>query len=147
MLFAPFSEHCSAVAEKETISLTIQDDDELPDGQYLLVESYCVDPGCDCRKVMINFFHRNRGKKWKCLATIGFGWETPDYYISWMHGDEELGNMIAGSYLEAGGQQSEYSDKLLALWEEFIVTQQKYLKRLQRHYKVFKHTITANSTA
>lgn len=90
MLFAPFSDRCPDVVEKETLSLTIGGSDEVPDGQYLLAESYCVDSECDCRKVMINFFSSEQRQG---------------------------------------------------------VSQQKYVKRLQRHYKLFKQAVIADSTA
>ena len=34
-------------------TLTIADHPELPDGAYAIVDTYCTDLGCDCRKTMI----------------------------------------------------------------------------------------------
>ena len=50
----------------------------LPKGAYFLIESYCVDEDCDCRKVMINVVAEDKNI---ILGTIGFGWESPKYYI------------------------------------------------------------------
>ncbi|MGB5060998.1 MAG: hypothetical protein WBO48_20015 [Candidatus Promineifilaceae bacterium] len=32
--------------------MTIKNDPFLPDGEYGLLEAYCNEPGCDCRRVM-----------------------------------------------------------------------------------------------
>ena len=59
-------------------TLTIAHFPELPDGDYAMVEAYCTDPGCDCRKTMI-FVHLDR----RHVSTINFGWESPKFYARW----------------------------------------------------------------
>ena len=38
----------------ETRTLIIRGDSTVPDGEYGLLELYCVEPGCDCRRVLIS---------------------------------------------------------------------------------------------
>ena len=56
MFFAPFYELFPELAPRETRSVTIKNDPSLPDGEYGLIEAYCNEPGCDCRRVMFNIF-------------------------------------------------------------------------------------------
>jgi hypothetical protein len=57
---------------------TIAHHPELPDGTYAMVDTYCTDLGCDCRKTMIlvHLDHRH-------VSTINFGWESPKFYARW----------------------------------------------------------------
>lgn len=49
-------------------TVTISGDPSLPDGEYTFLELYCLDPGCDCRKTIIQVFHNNRH-----VSTINYG--------------------------------------------------------------------------
>ena len=48
------------MAERETRTVTVQEGNPwgVPGDEYALVESYCTDPGCDCRRVMLNVLAR-----------------------------------------------------------------------------------------
>lgn len=72
MEIVPFYEDFGEIAEKETRCLIF------PGGKqgalasrYAMVESYCNDKKCDCRRVFINVLHEETNQ---ILATIGFGW-------------------------------------------------------------------------
>lgn len=58
--------------------LTLAHHRELPDGAYAMVETYCTDLGCDCRKtiILVHWEHRH-------VSTIHFGWESPEFYARW----------------------------------------------------------------
>ena len=43
-----------------------------------MVETYCTDLGCDCRKTMILVLLDHRH-----VSTISFGWETTGFYTRW----------------------------------------------------------------
>src|SRR6478736_5288330 len=58
--------------QAETRTVTVRGDPRLPDDEYALVEVYCTDPTCHCRRVMLNVFGRRQGGP---LATIGFGFD------------------------------------------------------------------------
>jgi len=75
-MFVPAGEILGKTTRVRT--LTLRGHPELPDGAYGMVETYCTDPGCDCRKTMI-LVHLGR----RHVSTINFGWETPDFYQAW----------------------------------------------------------------
>ena len=77
MLFAPFHDKFPELAKKEFRSVTIMNHQELPIDSYGLLESYCNDDGCDCRRVMFNVISEKHAKP---LAVIAFGWETDKFY-------------------------------------------------------------------
>src|SRR5260221_4114297 len=61
----------------------------LPVKDYGLLEYYCDEPVCDCRRVLldvISFDHADRG-----LASIPFGWESLAFYREWA-GSRDLGD-------------------------------------------------------
>ena len=51
MPFVPFHEAFPDLAKRETRTFTILEARELPAANYALVEMYCDEPGCDCRRV------------------------------------------------------------------------------------------------
>ena len=95
-----------AVKETRTIKITAGDLG-VPRGEYMLLENYCTDKSCDCRKVMINVVEVKPPRR--ILATIGYGWESVEFYTKWMYGDEKIARSITGAYLELGGIQSQYA--------------------------------------
>ena len=42
------------IAKKEMRTAEVRNDPILPPDSYVFVEFYCVDPDCDCRRVMLN---------------------------------------------------------------------------------------------
>ena len=68
MSFIAAGEILGATARVRT--LTIARHPMLPDGGYAMVDAYCTDLACDCRKTMIlvHLDHRD-------VTTINFGWE------------------------------------------------------------------------
>ena len=109
----------------------------LPKGKYYLLESYCTDKKCDCRKVMINVV--NVEKPQEILATIGFGWETAEYYARWF-GDKKTGQQMVGSYLEPGCIQTSNSERYLKLTENSF-RDKSYIALLKKHYRNFKDVL------
>lgn len=88
----------------------------LPDDEYGLVELYCADAACTCRRVMINVAGRRRKE---LLASISFGFDR----------DAEL----AGPFLDPLNPQSSYAGVLLDLVAE-VLADPAYVSRLQAHY-------------
>ena len=115
----------------------LQDMFGLSKGAYFLVESYCVDGSCDCRKVMINVI---AGDKNIILGTIGFGWEGPEYYIKWMYDDEKAGRALVGAYIEPGGIQNGLENECLEL-VKYSLCDLNYIKLIKERYKIFKDII------
>lgn len=73
MFYQPFHELFPDVAEEETRTLIVLNNHpELPADEYALIEAYCNEPDCDCRRVFFNVGSRRRQK---IEAIIAYGWE------------------------------------------------------------------------
>ena len=107
----------------ETRVLTVQGSAALPDDEYGLLESYCVEAGCHCRRVMINV--ASRGQQ-KILASIGYGFDRD--------GED------AGPFLDPLNPQSRYSHVLLDLVEQ-VLADPTYVARLEAHYYQVKGAV------
>ncbi len=135
MMMEPFYSKFPDIAEKETRGIMILNEkEELPKGEYFLLESYCNDPKCDCRRVFINVLYKD-----KILATIGYGWEEVEFYEKWM-GEPDMAVEMKGPILELTGPHTEYSETLLKLFKNVILSDKIYIDRLKRHYKMFKNS-------
>jgi len=138
--FVPLFRLLPTLAEQETGKVILEQETfGLARGAYFLVESYCFDPDCDCRKVMINVMTDSS----EILATIGFGWENEEFYVNWMD-DEDLGRQATGAYLEPGGIQTANSEKCLILLKKSL-RDSDYADLIKRHYQSFKNKIKENS--
>src|SRR4051812_46810044 len=91
---------------------------ELPAGSYGFMECYCVEPGCDCRRVLIQVISPPENPK--ILAHIGYGWEPLSFYNRLMQGDQELGREMKGPYLDPLLPQAPEAKALLRLFEQIL---------------------------
>jgi hypothetical protein len=124
MGFLPFHEIEPELAKRETRTVTlIRGQGDLPEGAYALIESYCPDPACDCRRVMLNIAGKEQPDR-GFLATINYGFDRDDD--------------MAGPFLDPLNPQSEYSEALLELVTEAVLSDQKYVERLEAHYHLVK---------
>jgi len=96
--------------------------DELPKGNYGLLEYYCPDPDCDCRRVMLNVVEERQPGSF--LASISYGFDA----------DDEL----SGPFLDYLNPQSPYAEALLYDVERFVLGDPDYVARLERHYHMVK---------
>lgn len=134
MRIIPFSAKFADLAWQETRTITVCGRDELPDGEYAFVESYCDEASCDCRRVMLTVLGRTSGAR--VWATISYGWESEQFYERWV-GRAVEGANTKGPYLDPLNPQSRYADVLLAMFE-YVLTDLAYVERLERHYRMFK---------
>jgi hypothetical protein len=115
----------------ETRTLTFfQKKNGIPAGEYALIESYCIDPECDCQRVMLNVLPRY-GEKF--VASISYGFDREDEF--------------AGPLLDPLNRQSSYANALLALVRDVILLDKGYVARLKRHYRQVKATVAHPSPA
>jgi hypothetical protein len=122
------------VARVETREVIIQppddplDPSEIPPGHYGLVERYCVDPECDCRRVMITVLGQEHKQP---LATISHAFERPPkgHHTPWQ------------TFLDPLNVQSQWSDNFLDLFVNFVLAHGDYAARLVRHYTLVKKAI------
>jgi hypothetical protein len=138
MIYQPFYELFPEIAEKETRTLTAINHPHLPADDYALLESYCNEPGCDCRRVFLNIASRYRQK---IEAVITFGWENEKFYLKWLgFNDPHVLNQLKGPALNDSSPQSELAPVLLQE-VTFVLQDKNYVDRLKRHYHMFKEAV------
>jgi hypothetical protein len=137
--YEPFHERFGELAWKETRSLTVFDDPRLAGDEFGLIEAYCNDENCDCRRVFFNIISRKRKK---IVAVIAFGWESEAFYAKWFRGnDPAIIQQMQGPILNPGSEQSELAPALLKVVWEFVLKDPAYIARLKRHYQMFKEKV------
>lgn len=137
--FIPFGVRHFEESQKEIMTLVIKENKfGVQLGIYPVLENYCIEKECDCRKAMLNIYNL---KNSQIMATIGYGWEDQGYYIKWYGADDSFIKEIVGSYLEPGGIQSEQADIFLELWRDLILKNHEYRDQIRRHYNLFKEGI------
>jgi uncharacterized protein YchJ len=144
MPYAPFHDLFPEVAKRETRNVTVLDKNAwgLPCADYGLAELYCDDPKCDCRRVMLCVFSSLTQKP---AAYIAFGWESSEYYATWMNDDDpEILAALKGPELNVGSPQSKHAPAILKLLAETVFNDHYYVQRLQTHYWMFRQKITEN---
>lgn len=140
MPYAPFLEQFRELALKETRSFTVfENHPTLPADEYGLIELYCDDEDCDCRRVMFDVLSRKRGKS---VAFIAYGWESVDFYRKWTKsGNPNIAHEMQGPVLNKLSPQSELAPALLILVRDTILKDTAYIERLKRHYQMFKEKV------
>ena len=138
MPMTPFMEKFPELGARETRSVTVTQRQDLPDGEYGFVEFYCDEPGCDCRRVMIDVLRPETGWS-KIWATISYGWESLDFYKKWGGAGNDSMEMKE-PYLDPLNPQTNYSTALLNLFR-FLVQSPDYVERLQCHYRMFRAAV------
>jgi len=135
--FISLYEYFPDLVEKETAVIDIKrtGSNRLFAGEYLLLESYCNGKECDCRKVMLNVVPSSQPGF--ILATVGYCWETTQFYAVWAFGDMELARWMRGVYLEPMCIQSMCSETFLQL-VKIKVRDKSFRLATIRHYKLFK---------
>jgi hypothetical protein len=127
MLLIPFPVVEPELAPQETrVLYVLAQTDELPVGNYGLLECYCPDPDCDCRRVLLYVLEERQPAR--VLATISYAFDE--------------GAEMAGPLLDPLNPQSEYAEVLLDRVERFVLTDANYVARLERHYHMVKSAAT-----
>lgn len=138
MSYEPFFDRFPEIAEKETRTIVAVNDPDLPPGEYGLVEAYCNEPNCDCRRVFFNVYD---WQKQNLLAVIAYGWENRRFYVDWFGEDDpRVIPDLMGPVLNLGSPQSELAPVLLEK-VKYILQDQRYMARIKRHYRMFRETV------
>jgi len=135
MPMVPFFAKVGQRAFKEMRTVIVMKGESLPAGPYGLLELYCDEVDCDCRRVLFHVIRPDTGEK--VWATINFGWETPEYYRKWSR-DGEMANEMASASLEPLAPQTKYSAELLRLFADYVQPDAAYVTRLKKHYAEVK---------
>ena len=142
MPFTPFYGKFPEIAEEETRSITIMNDPIFSNDSFGLIESYCDEIDCDCRRVFLNVFSEQQNKM---LAVITFGWENENFYSNWLGINEpKIIKDLKGPALNLASPQSKFAPKILNLVDSLVLQDKKYIERLKKHYKLFRETLGKN---
>jgi len=134
---SPFWERFPELAAQETRVLTLPTaQGGLPAGRFGLLELYCDDPTCDCRRVLLQV--RSEARPDTILATINYGWDTVAFYTRWLHGDRAGAGEITRAELDPLNPQTKFAPAFLHLFQSVVLLDLNYIQRLQRHYARFK---------
>lgn len=131
MYLEPFVRHFKEIGEAETRTIHILDEsaEGIPKGEYALFEFYCADRKCDCQRVMLNVFSKEEGH----VASISFGFDPND--------------PMRGPFLDPINKQSDYAESLLHLVNDLVLSDDNYIARLKRHYKMVKDKFAHSQSA
>lgn len=123
------------IASKETTVVKITGHPSIPDGTYSYPEMYCNDPGCDCRRALIQVWDNE--KPGHSLALIGFGWEPAAFYRKWFRGGEGWKELV-GAQLAVGAPQGPHAEAFLAILRTRFKSDPKAVEQIRRHYALFR---------
>jgi hypothetical protein len=152
MPYVPMYELLPEVAMKETRTITVFPGNEfgVPSGNYGLIEMYCDEEGCDCRRVIITVISSVTEDS---VAVITFGWGSKNFYTKWMYrgGIEkysELGKIerlaidnMHGIRLSETSKQSKIAPEIMRLVTDSVLRDTTYIDRLKQHYNMFRTKI------
>ncbi|MGH9317246.1 MAG: hypothetical protein ACRD1P_09075 [Thermoanaerobaculia bacterium] len=141
MPYVLFHDQFPEIAKRETrtISVLAPSPSYPPPGEYALLEMYCDELRCDCRRV---FFYVVSSRRNAVEAVIAYGWEPPEFYAKWMHDDDpEVVHQLKGPILNLTSPQSANAPRILHLIEELVLPDRAYIERLTTHYGMFKRNI------
>lgn len=140
MFYVPFALHFPDIAWEETRDLFIvKQPGSKVYGGYGLIELYCKDPKCDCRRVMFDVISEEGHRS---VAIINFGWESKAFYRKWysLKNEKDIEEM-KGPSLNPASARSMEAQELLRYVKEYVLTDANYVDRLKRHYKMFKDKV------
>jgi hypothetical protein len=139
MPMTPLVTRFPELGARETRALRVSGRKELPDGDYGFLELYCDEPGCDCRRVMIDVLREDTEDK--IWATLNYGWENLEFYRQWgrCSSDREA-RAMKGPVLDPLNPQTQYSRVLLERFRIFLQSPD-YVQRLKQHYQMFRAAV------
>jgi hypothetical protein len=143
-----------ALDETRTITVLPTSNIGLPPGNYGLVEMYCNDEDCDCRRVLFDVMFSSTMKS---VAYIGFGWEHIDFYAKWYLGKKvnlhKIPRAVLNDILDLKGPalntmspQSSMAPVVLDFISKYLQDDTLYVDRLKRHYNMFRDKINEMHT-
>ena len=138
MPMIPFMERFPDLAARETRSVTVSGRTDIPDGKYRFLESFCDEPGCYCRRVMIAVLRADTDLN-KIWASINYGWESVEFYKQW-GGSWVTAANSKGPFLDPMNPQTPHSPALLKLFR-LLLESPDYVTRIQTHYRIFRQTV------
>lgn len=133
----PFDDKLPHLAHIDVCKILITE--ALPElnGLYDLVDLYCQEAGCDCRKVTIVVMDRQKRPR----ATIGYGWESPAFYRKWGL-DPEGAWLLCRGYLDPLCYQSRHAELFLEAVLSMLRDAPESVDKFKRRYGMFKDAVS-----
>jgi hypothetical protein len=138
MTYISFGEYFPSLAEQETRVITLIDKRfaPIPAGEYGLIEMFCDEASCDCRRVMWNVASTSEQR---IVAVIAYGWESREFYARWFGAkDEKVIDEMQGPVLNTASPQANFAPAFLRLINTVVLKDKVYVERIKRHYKLFR---------
>ncbi len=135
MKFIPAGE---VIGESHQVrSVRIAQSPQLPDGEYSFVDMYCSEPGCDCRKTMIQVLHNG-----KLVSVINYGWESAAFYEKWMGSEAKDVSFppMAGATIDLSSPNQVSEEGVLGLFNALL--DEMWVAKFKRHYKSVKANVS-----
>ena len=98
---------------------------DIPADGYALLEYYCDERKCDCRRVMLNIVRESSGQS---VGMISFG----------LYPDAAP----VGPFLDPLHPSARFAHLILEMVEDLVLSDTQYVARLRRHYQMFKAKIS-----
>ena len=138
MEFIPAGEIIGEAHQVRTVS--IKQSPQLPDGEYSFIDTYCVDPECDCRKTMIQVMHNE-----KLVSVINYGWESATFYEYWMGSSAKDNSMpkMHGASIDIVSPDHVSRDGILALFNALL--NDIWTAKIKRHYDEVKAAMSRST--
>lgn len=107
---------------------------------YKFVETFCGEPGCDCRRVI---FQVVSAKAQRLEAAIAWGWESERFYRRWMGPRatrEDIADLM-GPILNPGAPATERAADLLKVVRMALIPNRDFVAGIKARYIEFKTEI------
>ena len=141
MMFGPFYELFPKIGMKETRHIHIfKPIDDIPAGEYAIIDSFCTDKTCDCRRAFLHIHSvDSENLNPTPLATISYGWEDLRFYREWSpFMDDEMLLNFKGPALDSMQPQSPLANYFLQIVKDTLSNDKEYADRIKRHYAFYK---------
>lgn len=115
----------------------------VPPGEYALLETFCNEEDCDCRRVMW-MVTSDRGKR--TVAVVAYGWGSAHFYREWFGEDNpDIIREMQGPILNMASPQAPYAPAILEMLKQLILKDRQYITRVKHHYTLFRNRIETGS--
>lgn len=134
MEFVPAGEIIGKQHQVRTVGLN--QSPHLPDGEYTFVDTYCIDASCDCRRTLLQVLHNGVH-----VSTIGFGWEPPSFYKSWMGvtTDKEYMPQLHGATIDMSSPNKVSAQSMIGFFDALLDA--KWINTFKGNYAAVKKKI------
>ena len=146
MSYQLFHDYFPDLAEKETRVIQVFEPNPfaaVPPDTYALLEMFCTDADCDCRRVM---WMVQSDREQRPVAVVAYGWASARFYQNWFgRPDPDIVREMQGPVLNVGSPQAAYAPAILTMLTETVLKDKAYLTRVKRHYALFRNKIETGS--